>query len=63
MVLAPLHIEDADGLMVTTKFGFTVTLTDAVPVHPAAEVPVTVYVVLDNGLTLIVVPDPPVLQL
>jgi hypothetical protein len=33
-----------------------------VPVQPAAEVPVTVYDVVDVGFTVAVVPVPPVLQ-
>ncbi|MPN10360.1 hypothetical protein SDC9_157656 [bioreactor metagenome] len=35
----------------TVGNGFTVTVTVAVPVQPAADVPVTVYVVVDVGLT------------
>ena len=40
--LAPLHIDDGLAVVVTVGNGFTVTLTVAVPVHPAALVPVTV---------------------
>ena len=40
--------------------GFTVTVTSAVPVHPAV-VPVTVYVVVELGVTVLLapVPNPP----
>jgi hypothetical protein len=39
-----------------------VTETFAVPVHPAALVPVTVYDVVVAGFTEMLVPLPPVLQ-
>ena len=61
--LAPEHIAvglaDAD----TVGNGFTITLTVAVPVHPAALVPVTVYVVVELGVTVMLAVFPPVLQL
>ncbi|MPM97221.1 hypothetical protein SDC9_144394 [bioreactor metagenome] len=41
---------------------FTTTEMVAVPVQPAPEVPVTVYVDVVAGVTDIEVPDPPVLQ-
>ena len=56
--LAPEHIAaglaDAD----TVGNGFTVTLTVAVPVHPAVLVPVTVYVVVELGVTVLLAPLP-----
>jgi hypothetical protein len=59
--LAPLHIADGLADAVTVGNGFTVTLTVAVPVHPAALVPVTVYVVVELGVTVLLapVPNPP----
>jgi hypothetical protein len=61
--LAPEHIAaglaDAD----TVGNGFTVNVTVAVPVHPAALVPVTVYVVVELGVTVMLAVVPPVLQL
>ena len=66
-VLAPLavSVEDCpefivDGIAeaVTVGNGFTVTLTAAVPVHPAALVPVTVYVVVLVGDTVLELPVP-----
>ena len=61
--LAPLHI--ADGLAETLTVGkeFTVTLTVAVPVHPAVLVPVTEYVVVALGVTVMLAVLPPVFQL
>jgi hypothetical protein len=38
----PTQIAEADVLAATTGSGFTTTFTVAVPVHPAAVVPVTV---------------------
>jgi len=49
--LAPLQIVAGDALAVTVGNGFTVTVTVAVPVQPAADVPVTEYVVVVAGLT------------
>ena len=48
------------GETVTTGNGLTVTVTCAVAVHPAADVPVTVYVVVEEGLA---VTDEPVVLL
>lgn len=51
VVAAPLQMDDGEALAVMTGAGFTETLTVAVPVQPAAEMPVTVYVVVAAGLT------------
>jgi hypothetical protein len=56
VVLLPVHIEGAEGLIVTTGKGLTVTVTVAVLVQPAALVPVTVYVVVAVGDAVTVVP-------
>jgi hypothetical protein len=40
-----------------TGFGFTVTVTDAVLIHPLASVPVTVYVRVVVGLAVTDAPD------
>jgi len=42
VVLCPEHIVAGDAEAVTVGNALTVTLTDAVPVHPAVLVPVTV---------------------
>jgi hypothetical protein len=59
--LAPLHIADGLADAVTVGNGFTVTLNVAVPIHPSALVPVTVYVVVALGVTVLLapVPNPP----
>ena len=44
-----MQYDGLGGFTVTVGKGFTVTVTVAVPVHPAAEVPVTVYVVVTVG--------------
>jgi hypothetical protein len=56
--LAPLHIAAGLDDAVTDGNGFTVTLTVAVPVHPAVLVPVTVYVVVALGVTVLLAPLP-----
>jgi len=56
--LAPEHIVDGDADAVTVGVGFTVTVTDFVPVQPSALVPVTVYVVVLVGDTVLELPVP-----
>ena len=58
--VAPLHIAAGLAVAVTVGNGFTVTLTVAVPVHPAVLVPVTVYVVVPVGDTVLEFPLPKV---
>ena len=58
VVLDPEHIDDDVADAVTVGNGFTATLTDAVPVHPAVLVPVTVYVVVLVGVTVLELPEP-----
>ena len=48
----PGHTEAGDAAAVTTGIGFTVIVTVAVLTHPAAEVPVTVYVVVAVGVAV-----------
>ncbi|MPN06522.1 hypothetical protein SDC9_153778 [bioreactor metagenome] len=57
-----MQITDGDALAIIVAEEFTVTVTVAVPVQPVADVPVTVYVVVDDGVTLIEEPLPPVLH-
>ena len=49
-----------DAVALTVGFGFTVMVMVPVPVHPP-EAPVTVYVVVEAGLTVngLAVPNPP----
>lgn len=56
--LCPLHIEGGVAVAVRVGFGFTVTVTVAEPVHPAEDVPVTVYVVVEVGFTVFELPVP-----
>jgi hypothetical protein len=56
--VAPLHIAAGLADALTDGNGFTVTLTVAVPVHPAVLVPVTVYVVVALGVTVLLAPLP-----
>ena len=46
-----------DPLTFTTGTALTSTVTVEVDVHPLAEVPVTVYVVLDAGVTVTELPE------
>jgi len=57
----PVQIVDGDAVAVTFGAAFTVTVTDAVLEQPAV-VPVTVYVVVEVGLTLILAVVAPVLH-
>ena len=61
--VAPLHIAAGLADALTDGNGFTVTLTVAVPVHPAVLVPVTEYVVVELGVTVMLAVLPPVFQL
>ena len=54
----PEHIVDGDAEAVTVGIGFTVTVTDFVPVQPAVLVPVTAYVVVEVGDTVLELPMP-----
>ena len=54
----PTQIAGAAGLTVTAGRGFTITVAADVLVHPAASVPVTVYVSVAAGLAVTVVPVP-----
>ena len=56
--VAPLHIAAGLAVAVTDGNGLTVTLTVAVPEHPAVLVPVTVYVVVALGVTVLLAPLP-----
>ena len=48
----PTHIEEGEAVAVTLGKVPTDTVTVAVPEHPLAFVPVTEYVVVDVGLTV-----------
>jgi hypothetical protein len=52
VVEEPRQMLDDAAVAVTVGNGFTVTVTVAVPVQPAADVPVTEYVVVVVGLTV-----------
>ena len=56
---APLQMAGG-GVTVTTGSGFTVTVTCVVAVQPLLSVPVTVYVVVEDGFA---VTDEPVVEL
>ena len=56
VVLLPLHIDGAAGVTLIAGLGFTVTVTVVVLLHPAALVPITVYVVVAAGLAVTVAP-------
>ena len=49
----PGQIAEAEALMLILGAALTVMILDAMAVHPFAPVPVTVYVVVDEGLTVI----------
>ena len=49
----PVHIDAGDAVAATFSEAPTDTVTDAVPEQPLAFVPVTVYVVVEPGLTVI----------
>ena len=53
VLLSPTHISVLVAVTFTTGSGFTVICMPAVPVQPLAEVPVTVYVVVLVGPTVI----------
>ena len=53
MLVPPAQIDAGDALAVTVIDEPTVTVTDAVPEHPLELVPVTEYVVVEVGLTVI----------
>lgn len=52
----PLQILKEDGVIETTGLGNTVRFKVRVPTQPAALVPLTVYTVVEAGLTLTVLP-------
>ena len=49
----PAHIDEGDAVAATFREAPTETVTEAVPEHPLAFVPVTEYVVVEVGLTVI----------
>ena len=53
MLDPPEHIDAGEAVAATFKDAPTETVIDAVPVHPLAFVPVTEYVVVEVGLTVI----------
>ena len=54
--VSPGQIPGLEGVIVTTGFVITVTVTVVVRVHPLDPVPVMVYVVVDGGLDVTVAP-------
>lgn len=52
----PEQIVCEEGVAVMVGSGFTVTVTEAVLVHPLPSVPVTVYVVVIAGLAVTLAP-------
>jgi len=56
VLLCPSQIAAGEAVAPTTGMGLTVTVTVEVPLHPAADKPVTVYTVVAVGQTLTVVP-------
>lgn len=61
-VHCPGQIEPGEALAETEGLGLTVTVATADAVDPVGVVPVTVYAVVIVGLTVILEPEPPVLQ-
>jgi hypothetical protein len=59
VVLFPSQSGFKDAAAVTVGIGFTVTVIELVDVHPAALVPVTVYVVVATGVNAIPLLIPP----
>jgi len=55
-MLEPLHTDGTGGVTVTTNEEATVTVTVCVEVHPPPLSPVTVYVVVEPGLAVTLVP-------
>ena len=58
----PAQIVAGDAVAATVMDEPTVTVTDAVPEHPLAFVPVTEYVVVEVGLTVMLAVVCPVLH-
>lgn len=59
VTVAPLQIVVLVGDTVSTGTAFTVTVAVcAAPMHPALLLPLTVYTVVDEGLTTLLVPEP-----
>jgi len=56
VLLCPVQIAAGEAVAPTTGMGLTVTVTVEVPLHPAADKPITVYTVVAVGQTLTVVP-------
>ena len=52
MLVPPEQMVAGEAVAVTLGNGATVTVTDALREHPLALVPVTVYVVVEEGLTV-----------
>ena len=58
----PEHMVEGEAVAVTVKPLPTDTVTDAVPEHPLELVPVTEYVVVEAGLTIMLAVVSPVFQ-
>ena len=56
----PAQIDDGDAVAVTAREEPTETVTEAVPEHPLELVPVTEYVVVEVGLTVMLAVVSPV---
>ena len=63
VVDSPTQISLSEAETVTTGSGSTVMVTEAAPVQPSGLVPVTEYVVVAAGLTLMAAVLAPVLQM